>query len=236
MEKNQNEIIYIVDPQKAIAAIANATTNSPVILDFDETLLLRNSTAEYINNLRPRLIGYVLIIVITLFRPWVWLPLPFRGDQTRDWFLVILPTILLPWTLLLWRQKAKILAQDYSNSEIISALDKNKHPPVIVASLGFNFIINPILQRMPIRSDLLVGCRFWLGAGDRNKGKLVMMQEVLSDEAIKSSILVTDSKDDLPLLQVVEQPYLVKWSLAKYVAPFQDFWLYSLVKKLKKII
>ncbi len=229
----KNNQIELLDPNVAIAAIADATKNNPIILDFDETLLLRNSTAEYINSLRPRLIGLVLIILLKIIRPWVWLPKPFRGIETRDWFLVTIPTILLPWTLLFWQQKAKKLAQDYSNTELISAVDSNADASVVVASLGFNFIINPILEQMPIKYDLLVCCKLWQGARDRQKGKLLMMQEVLSESEIKSAILVTDSEDDLPLLQVVEQACFVVWSLAKYVDPFKDFWLYSLIKKLK---
>ncbi len=222
-----------INPENAIAAIANATNNTPVILDFDETLYLRNSTAAYINSLRPRLVGFGLIILLKIIRPWVWLPRPFGGSKTRDWYLVTIPTILLPWTLFMWQRNALKLAQEYSNSELISAVDGNTDAPIIVASLGFNFIINPILQQMPIRCDYLVGCRFWRGTSDRNQGKLLMMQEVLSESELKSAILVTDSEDDLPLLQVVEQPCLVIWSLAKYVDPFQDFWLYSLLNKLK---
>lgn len=227
------ENITPINPELALSAIANAAPDNPIILDFDETLLLRNSTAEYINGLRPRFLGFVLIILLKIIRPWYWLPQPFRGDKTRDWYLVTIPTILLPWTIFLWRKKAQTLAENYSNTEIVSAVNSNNDAPVIVASLGFNFIINPILQHMSIRYDSLVGCRFWQGAGDRNQGKLSMMQEVLSESAIKSAILVTDSQDDLPLLQVVEQPCLVLWALAKYVDPFQDFWLYAWMKKLK---
>ncbi|MEL6928316.1 MAG: hypothetical protein AAFO95_06760, partial [Cyanobacteria bacterium J06600_6] len=85
-----------------------------------------------------------------------------------------------------------------------------------------------------IKYDKLVGCRFWHGAGDRNLGKLAMMQQTLSDSAINSAILVTDSRDDLPSLEVVGQPCLCLWSSAKYVDPFQDFWLYRLLRKPKK--
>ena len=233
MEKNQ---VNIINSQKAIAAIANATKDNPVILDFDETLLLRNSTAEYINSFRPRIVGFALIILLRIIRPWYWLPGSFRGDKTRDWYLVTIPTILLPWTLLLWKKKAKHLAENRSNSEIIQAVESNPDAPVIVASLGFNFIIQPILKHMPVRCDRLVGCRFWRGAGDRNKGKLLMMQEVLSPSEIESAILVTDSQDDLPLLQVVKQPCFVLWSDAKYVEPFKDLWIYLLLKQLKQRI
>jgi hypothetical protein len=225
--------IVPLHPELAISAIANATQNNPVILDFDETLFLRNSTAEYINSLRPRLIGWMLIMLLKVLRPWFWLPGNFRGKELKDWYLVIIPTILLPWTLLLWQQKARQLAEDYSNAEIISAVNNNPDAPIIVASLGFNFIINPILQHMPLKYQQLVGCRFWRGASDRLQGKLSMMQSVLSPSAMKSAILVTDSKDDLPLLQIVQQPCLVQWSGAKYIDPFQDFWLDTWVKKKK---
>lgn len=225
-----------ISPELAIAAIANATKETTVIIDFDETLLLRNSTAEYINSLRPRLLGSILIMLLKIIRPWCWLPGIFRGHQTKDWYLVTISTILLPWTLLLWQHRAKTLAEKYSNTEIIDAVHSNPDAPVIVASLGFNFIITPILRHMPMRWDSLVGCRFLQGAGDRQQGKLLMMQKVLSKSAIKSAILVTDSEDDLALLQVVEQPCFVLWSGAKYVDPFQDFWLDALVKKLKKLI
>ena len=222
-----------IESELALKAIANANPDSPIILDFDETLLFRNSTAEYINSFRPRLLGFAIVTLLKILRPWYWLPQPFRGEKTRDWYLVIVPTILLPWTLLLWQQKAKRLAQDYSNSEIISAVNNNPHTEVIIASLGFNFALAPILEYMPIKYDSLVGCRFWQGAGDRNRGKLSMMQEILSESELKSAILVTDSLDDQPLLEIVEQPCLTLWSAAKYIDPFQDFWLYKLMKRLK---
>ena len=233
MKDTQNNQIQVLEPDVALSAIANATKSTPIILDFDETLLLRNSTAEYINSLRPRLLGFGLIMLLKILRPWVWLPRPFRGSKTRDWFLVTIPTILLPWTLVLWKRSAKKLAQDYSNRELISGVEGNNEAQIIVASLGFNFVINPILEHIPMEYDHLVACRLWQGASDRHKGKLIMMQEVLSEQEIKSAILITDSEDDLPLLQVVAQPYFVLWSLAKYIDPFKDFWLYTLIKKFK---
>ena len=231
MEDNRNKIL-LSKPTKAIQCIENAPGNTVIILDFDETLLLRNSTAEYISNLRPRLLGFILVKFLDVIKPWAWLPHPYRGNKVRDWFVVVVPTILLPWTLLLWQQKAKQLAAEYSNIELISAVNSNTEANVIIASLGFKFVIEPILRHLPMKYDLLVSCRFWR-AGDRTKGKLLMIQEVLSESQIKSAILVTDSEDDLPLLQVVEQPCFVIWSLAKYISPFQDFWLTSLLKRIK---
>jgi len=195
--------------------------------------LLRNSTAEYIDSLRPRLLGFILVMLLKVVRPWCWLPQPFKGDRTKDWYLVTILTILLPWTLFLWQRKAKKLAREYSNLEIISAVNNNSDARNIIASLGFSFIIEPILQYMSIKYDKLASCRFWHGAGDRNLGKLAMMQKIFTESEIKSAILITDSKDDLPLLKVVGQPYLALWSLAKYTDPFKDLWLDRLMQKLK---
>ena len=232
MQESQGKKISLVEQADALAAIVDATKNTPIILDFDETLLLRNSTAEYINSLRPRTFGFLLIVLLRIIKPWVWLPQPFAGDRTRDWFLVVVPTILLPWNLLLWQYRAKQLADDHSNSRLIAAVS-NSQATIIVASLGFNFIIAPILQHLPMRYDLLVGCRFWQGAGDRNRGKLLMMREVLSESEVRAAVLVTDSEDDLPLLQVVKHPCFVLWSEAKYIEPFKNFWLYSWLKRIK---
>ena len=223
----------LASKSKAINLIKDAAQDTSIILDFDETLLLRNSTAEYINSLRPRLIGFILVSILKVFRPWVWLPQPFRGDKIRDWFLIIIPTILLPWSLLLWQKKAQKLAQNYGNLELIEAVKQNCDSPIIIASLGFNFVINPILKHLPIRYDRLVGCRLWR-TSDRHQGKLLMMRSVLSDSQIHSAIVVTDSEDDIALLQVVAHPCLLVWSLAKYIDPFSDFWLFSLLKEIKK--
>ena len=228
---NRDKILSI-EPAKAIECIKNAKRDTTIILDFDETLLLRNSTAEYINNLRPRLLGFILVKFLDIIKPWAWLPHPYRDRKVRDWFLVVVSTILLPWTLLNWRQKAKQLAAEYGNTELISAVNSNAEANIIVASLGFKFIIDPILQHLPMKYDLLVSCRFWR-AGDRTLGKLLMMQKVLPLSEIKASILVTDSEDDLPLLQVVHHPCFIIWSLSKYTVPFQDFWLRSLLKRIK---
>ena len=232
MKDDLAQVDYI-ETSQPLNLIKQADQNTAIVLDFDETLLLRNSTAEYINSLRPRWLGLVLIIFLRAIKPWNWLPKPWQGDKVRDWFLVITPTILLPWTFLLWRQKALTLARKHGNSELLAAVEQNSNSPIIIASLGFNFVIQPILQHLPINYSQLIGCRFWQGAGDRDQGKLAMMRSTLTEAEIKSAIVVTDSKDDLPLLQIVAHPCLVLWSDAKYVDPFSDFWLYTMLKRLK---
>ncbi len=222
MNYEVNDKVDFIEPTLAINYIKQASDRTIIILDFDETLFLRNSTAEYLDSLRPRWLGFIVLKVISLIQPWSWLPKPFRGSQIRDWFLVVGATLLLPWTLFIWQKKAINLAQDYANLELTEAIANNPQASIIVASLGFSFIINPILDCFDLRYDKAIACRFWQGAKDRGKGKLLMVEEVLSPEAIESSILVTDSYDDLPLLKVVDKPCLTIWSLAKYNPPLQD--------------
>ncbi|AFZ35032.1 hypothetical protein Sta7437_1465 [Stanieria cyanosphaera PCC 7437] len=222
-------------PTTTIEAIKTASKDTPIIIDFDETLLLRNSTAEYLNSLQPRLIGALLLRIFNYFQPWNWLPSSIRGKDSRDWFLIIGTTLLLPWTLLLWQKKAKQLAKDFSNNEIISALNQNNQADVVVATLGFNLIVIPILKHIPINYSQIVTCRFWRGAIDRHKGKLQMVIDALGVEAVESSLVVTDSSDDIPLLAKVAQPYYVIWSQAKYTVPMNDLYLpFFYLEKVKR--
>lgn len=233
-----NEYYSRIEPiasSQALKAIANAKKDNFIILDFDETLFLRNSTAEYIDSLRPRLLGFIVIFILKALRPWRWLPKPFSGKKTKDWYLVTVPSILLPWSWFLWQKQAKKLARKYSNEQIVRAVNTSNKTPVIVATLGFNFIVAPILEQMPIEHDRIVGCKFWDGASDRNLGKLAMVQRILSKSIIDQAILVTDSPDDLPLLEAVGYPCLCVWLGAKYEDPFRDFWLYRLYQKFKKL-
>ena len=236
MQKSLTKKLYLIEKSKTISLIEKANKNTSIIIDFDETLFLRNSTAEYIDSLRPRIISLFLLKFITVLKPWSWLPEPFKGSKIKDWFLVVIPTILLPWTLFLWRIKARKLAKDYGNSELIQAISKNNDSTIVIATLGFNFIINPVLSRLPMRSDMIIGCKFWQGALDRGKGKLLMVREQLSESSISSAIVVTDSYDDMPLLGVVKHPCLVVWPLAEYIPPFKNVYLpFFYLEKVKRV-
>lgn len=211
-------------PNEVIDSIREASREKPIIVDFDETLFLRNSTAEYLNSLQPRLIGLLLLRAIAFIQPWKLLTKETESAKARDWFLVFLTTLLMPWNLILWSKKACQMAKQYNNYELTKEFEQNTNANIIVASLGFNFIIRPILQCMPVNYSQLIGCRFWQGLKDRKKNKLTMVREFIDNDKIASSILITDSLDDLPLLNKVAKPFLVVWSEAKYNAPMRDFY------------
>ena len=236
MIEHQQKRINLIQKSEAIKLVETAGEDTSIIIDFDETLFLRNSTAEYLDSLRPRIAGLLLLKFLYFIRPWTWLPRPFRGAKVKDWFLIVVSTLLLPWTYFLWANKAKKLAKRHENRELVVAINKNNSSPIIVATLGFNFIVNPILNSLAIKYDRFIGCRFWQGAKDRNEGKLMMLEKALPQEQIKSAIAITDSYDDMPLLQEVDKPCLVIWPLAKYISPLKNVYLpFFYLEKVKRV-
>ena len=219
------ENIEFSDRSLAIDSIRHAPPATTVIIDLDETLFLRNSTAEYLNTIQPQLLGLLVLKFLNLVKPWKWLPHSFRGSANRDWLLVVVMTCLFPWTIFLWPGRAKRLARDHCNQDLMQALNQNKNISIVIATLGFSLIVNPIIQSFPLPSKQIISCRFWQGFKDRTKGKLRMVQEVLSPKQIAQSIVITDSVDDLPLLKQVAIPCLVIWPLSQYASPMNNIYL-----------
>lgn len=206
-------------------AIATTAAKQAILVDFDETLLLRNSTAEYLNSLRPRFLGALLLKVLSALKPWSWLVGGKNKEVTRDWFLIFISTILMPWNILIWRNTARKLAKQHSNSELVDCLNQNKGAEVIVASLGFKSVIEPILRHMPVSYSKLIACDLLAGPKDRQRGKLDMVEKSIGAEALSTATLITDSLDDLPVLEKVAKPLLVVWDKAKYISPMSDLYL-----------
>ena len=216
---------------ETIEAVQRATEESPIIVDFDETLFLRNSTEEYLNSIYPRFAGALFLRVVRALKPWQALPGQFRSESTsRDWLLVIAVTLLFPWTLLVWRRRAKALAESYWNGPLVRSLNQNPNAEVVVATLGFALIVNPLLKHLPgalgrSSDKRAIACRFWQGAKDRAKGKYAMVEAVLGAAAVSRAIAITDSSQDALLLANVKTPCLVVWPEAQYVPAMSDVYL-----------
>ncbi|MDJ0798450.1 MAG: haloacid dehalogenase-like hydrolase [Calothrix sp. MO_167.B12] len=216
-----------IHSDEVVHLIQTAQKNTPILIDFDETIFLRNSTEEYLNSLRPRILGAILLSILSFLKPWNWLPSPIKGESSRDWLRVVVATIFFPWTLILWQWQAKQLALAYGNTTLIQAINQNYQANVIIATLGFDFIVRPIAKHLPIDvNDIdIIGCRFWKGVIDRFQGKLAMVTNKLGDEIVKHSIVITDSIQDLPLLSFVSKPCLIVWSEAKTVHAMDDVYI-----------
>ncbi|MEL6816714.1 MAG: hypothetical protein AAFP03_18190, partial [Cyanobacteria bacterium J06598_3] len=220
-----------ITPAQTLQAIKSAGAGTSIILDFDETLFLRNSTEAYLNSVYPRSLGAATLVAFKAIKPWRWFPARFKDESiSRDWFLVVAMTLLFPWTLLLWPWRAKKLAHSYANLPLIQAIEANVQAQVVVATLGFAPIVRPLLRHFPIASveqgrAQLIACGFFKGMGDRAKGKLAMVCEVLGQSVVTSAVVVTDSIKDEPLLSAAATPCLLKWPDAQFVPAMNDVYV-----------
>ncbi|PZO20170.1 MAG: hypothetical protein DCF25_07060 [Leptolyngbya foveolarum] len=217
---------------RAIESVQTAAAENPIILDFDETLFLRDSTTEYLNSISPRPLGAAYLLAAAVIRPWRWLPARWADKKiSRAWVLAALATLLFPWTLLVWRAKAKHLAQAHWNDQLIAAIAQNPNARVVVASSGFSWIVNPLLEHLPSEvaqkvASEAVACRFWQGLADREKGSLDRMTKVLSQPEIARAVLVTaKEQQNTALLSAVKTPCRVQWPEAEFISAMADVYV-----------
>lgn len=217
--------------ESALEAVRAASPENPIIVDFDETLFLRNSTEEYLDSAYPKPVGALLLMGVKALKPWRLLPKALRGDKTaKDWCLVVAVTLLMPWTLLVWRARAGAIAKAYWNQPLIKALKDNPKAQVVVATLGFDVVVNPLLKHLSVVLDrdvtqTAISCRFWQGPADRAQGKCAMVTEALGAKAVAKAVAVTDAAHDAPLLAKVATPCLVVWPQAEFVPAMSGVYL-----------
>jgi len=184
---------------------------SHVIVDFDETLLLTNSTEAYLGSARPLHLVMAICKAIDILRLWSYLPGERKRHVYRDWLRVVFVTLFMPWHYFYWRgAKAAEIGRTRSNQDLMEILDRAKECDKLVVSLGFGFIIRPLLSTMApgygVRaSSMLSGFRL------RRDGKLRLLQDHVGLEYIKQSAVITDSHNDIDILNACAVPILIAW-------------------------
>lgn len=212
-------------PEEAVACLRAIDEPTLVVLDFDETLFLRNSTEAYLDTLRPQALGALFLQVIDKLKPWRFLPSAIGGFEARDWLRVVLATLLFPWTLVLWRRRVRSLMQTYENKPLAQAVSQNPHLQVIIATRGFDFIVRPMIPYLSLQPEQVIGCRFWRGGWDRQRGKDELIAGHVDPLAVQTGVLVTDSLDDASLLRRVQYPLWVQWEDAQYIPALTQTYL-----------
>lgn len=199
--------------------------NRLLIVDFDETLWLRNSTEEYLNSLRPRFLGYLILLGLDLLRPWKFLSGGRKVHVYRDWIRVLVCTILLPWSLALWRRRARVLAERWANDELIHALRQTSSSQIQVATLGTDVIVSPLLRHIMPSANLYAAGTLWSGHRIRDLGKKAWIEERFGAGAVDDAIVITDSEHDADLLACCAVPILVQWPRALYKTAYSDAYI-----------
>jgi hypothetical protein len=198
---------YDATPDVALASVR--AHEGMLLVDLDETLYLRNSTEDFIDCAWPGLLALLLLRVLDVLKPW-----RLTGGDTRDTWRVCAISALFPWTHWRWRIKVPFFAKHDVNQELKTVLAMRAQPPVILTS-GFKSIAAPLLAAMGFADAPLIAARMHSFA-DRRNGKLHLATRELGAETVSSSLVVTDSVNDLELLRSCARPLRTLWPRARY--------------------
>jgi hypothetical protein len=180
-----------------------------VIVDLDETLYLRNSTEDFLDSAAPSLVALVVLRALDVLKPWSFT----GGEPTRDVWRLVVVAFLMPWTPLLWRRRVAERARSHTNLPLLRAIQARRGPTTI-ATIGFGFVVEPLVRAMGLPSIRVVACR--PSFVDRRRGKLALSVDALGSEGVAGAMVVTDSEQDRPLLDRCAAPRLLVWPDARY--------------------
>ncbi|MHB8535635.1 MAG: haloacid dehalogenase-like hydrolase [Sulfuricaulis sp.] len=198
---------YDVSPEVAIGAILSH--GGPVLLDLDETLYLRNSTEDFIDSARPPLLALLLMRMLDVIKPWRWT----GGETTRDVWRVRLISTCFPWTGNRWKNRVVVLAKNFTNLRLMAALKTPGMTPII-ATAGFRPIVAPLVAALGLPQARIVATRLST-FDDRREGKLHLAIGALGGDTVRRALVLTDSAQDLTLLDACARPLRVVWPEAR---------------------
>lgn len=197
-----------VSPEAAIDAILDH--GGPVLLDLDETLYLRNSTEDFIDSARPRLLALLLMRMLDVIKPWRWT----GGEATRDVWRVRLISICFPRTGNRWKNRVAGLAKNFTNLRLMAALKTPGTTPIITTA-GFHPIVAPLVAALGLPQAQIVAARLSTFA-DRRDGKLHLTVGALGNDTVRRALVLTDSAQDLTLLDACARPLRAVWPEARH--------------------
>jgi len=197
-----------VSPEAAIGAIR--THEGPLLLDLDETLYLRNSTEDFIDSAWPRLAALLLLRALETVQPWRWT----GGEVTRDVWRVRLISLVFPWTVRRWRRRVAELAGRFANLRLLDAL-KPPRAGLFITTTGFEPIVAPLVAALGLPLVQIIAARL-SSFEDRRRGKLLLAIRMLGDPTVRRAMVLTDSSQDLALLDACARPLRAVWPEARF--------------------
>ncbi len=199
---------------------AMAAHRGAMLIDFDETLFLRNSTECFIDCAWPGTLALLLLRLLDALKPWRFS----GGEAARDNWRAGLISVALPWTWWRWRRRCSGLAAAYTNRPLLQALRANSASQTIIVSIGFGRVIAPLAKAMGLEDLRLIGSRIFRPS-DRSAGKLAMCMAKLGPVEIAHALVLTDAETDMPLLQRCRTALLVRWPEARFEEALRQLYL-----------
>ncbi len=198
----------------------------PVVVDFDETLWLRNSTELFLDRARPRWLAFLLLVAVDMFGRLLWFRSEQRRHVYRDWLRLRVITLLMPWTVARWRRDAPTLGPRYANDELLDVLRAHGLDRVGVATTGMAELIEPLLSAFAPQTRLWAsGHLGWQGWRIRAVGKLAVLRERQPATPFDTALVITDNDTDLEMQSEVGHFELIKWPKARYRPAFATMYL-----------
>lgn len=200
--KGEDELLRLSNEQDS---------NYTYVLDFDYTLLLSNSTEEFINCARPASFIAIVLKALGFAKPWRLLGA--EGQHSyRDVIRVALTLMLAPWTLWLFARKAPQIFNERVNSRLEKILADVPVEDIVIVSFGFDFIVKRLLQGSRYQQCRLVAPSFSEMPRYRRQGKTALLHDrgiVLQKD---ETVVVTDNaQHDADLLAQVAHPCHIVW-------------------------
>jgi phosphoserine phosphatase len=209
---------FVETDRTELSAILRRHGDAPLLLDLDETLVLRSTTDAFIDAARPSSVVAVALHAVERLRPWRVLP---GSSANRDWVRILVVLVLTPWSLVVWRRSAGRWARMYRNEEL-AQLVRGHDGPVLVVTRGFRPIVRPVVKGLQLPHVDLVACSVLRWRGQRHISKCEMLARSPYAELVDRAACVTDSLDDSDLLGRVATPVLVTWPGAEQIEPLRD--------------
>lgn len=215
-------------PQALLARLREHDAQT-IIVDFDETLWLRNSTEEYLAAMRPAWLMGILLYAIEFAarvasRILQRLPGQRSANLARlvqhpgvvDGLRATVTSVFLPWHNSRWRRIAGPLGSQWINIPLRDALmtQERNGRRIIVSSLGFEHVIAPLLAGAGIHWELISS----RSIADRGRGKLgrLTTKTTVTKADVSGALVITDSTSDQDLLDACGEAWLVRWPDARY--------------------
>jgi hypothetical protein len=230
---NKNET-YRLSSEQLFETIEQTDKDTPIVVDFDETLWLRNSTEFFLASLKPSLWVSLVLQIIGLLKPWKILN---RTDSSayRDLYRIKCVLFFIPSAVKQWEKIAAVMGPELVNQALYDQLVRHGTDHVYVASYGFDFIIKPLLNAIDPALNLVVSSTLTHSAELKLEGKASAVKKIIGADALQNAIAITDSMVDIDLLESCRVGALVVWSKAVYtqagMAPMLPF---VYLKKIKR--
>lgn len=198
--------------QAALLQALRDRAHPHVVLDFDHTVILDNSTERFLKATRPQMLAFLACMLADsvvgaagrfgLCKPERW----------RDFMRVLLVTLLLPWSWPYWALTVKRRLRNMINQPLVDAVVAAQPAEITIISFGMHHLVAPLARALPFKSRLICCAAFPRFMNLRKCGKVDALCEVLPTEVLEKSLFVTDSREDAPLFDYIGRSFLIEWT------------------------